>query len=82
MRLSENSYPAPMPPPSVRPLEGDEKERIFKAYCDPVNVSMADICKEFAIDEPTAHMVYDELEAMVRALRRRPPGGRPFLGGS
>ena len=40
-------------------------------YCKPHLWTMEDIRKRWLVTEPTAHYVYDELEAQIRWMRRR-----------
>lgn len=57
-------------------LTDAEKQVIFNMYLRPERHTLGHICERHNIDSATAHMVYDEAESMVRALRRRDPSRR------
>ena len=74
--------PAVNGPKEWHELTDREKEGVFGMYCRPDMWTMEDIRKRWLITETTAHAVYDEVEAMIRSLRRRGVTPRKLLGGS
>ena len=63
--------PAVNGPKQAHELTDSEKEGLFTMYCKPHLWTMEDIRKRWLVTEPTAHYVYDEVEARIRWLRRR-----------
>ena len=63
--------PAVNGPKEAHELTDGEKEGLFTMYCKPHLWTMEDLRRRWLVTEQTAHYVYDEVEAMIRSLRRR-----------